>query len=158
VTFPWYEVTSVGLTGDRESDRALVQLRSLSADQQRTVLDLLNKEARVEPVETSPADMVEDMIDEAVEASMIDQAVALLRQVLASEAEELAEGEGSTQPIQILVQVLNLLDQFVSVDAQDDASHATDQMSAAMQPAEPAAPARSFSIAEARQLLASHAA
>lgn len=156
VTFPWYEVTSVGLTGDRESDRALVQMRSLTADQQRTVLDYLSKETRaVELVEATPADMAEDMIEEAVEASMIDQAVALIRQVLASEAEELAEGEGSTQPIQILVQVLNLLDQFTSVDAADDAAHAADEMAAAMQPAEPAAPVRQFSIAEARQLLVS---
>ena len=68
-----------------------------------------------------------------------------------------AAAQPTSKPIQILVQVLNLLDQFVSVDATDDASHAADEMAAAMQPAEPA-PARSFTIAEARNLLASHAA
>lgn len=37
VTYPWYEATSVGLTGDRDMDRALVCLRSLNPDQLREV-------------------------------------------------------------------------------------------------------------------------
>jgi HK97 family phage prohead protease len=37
VTYPWYEATSVGLTGDRDMDRALVLLRSLNPDQLREV-------------------------------------------------------------------------------------------------------------------------
>jgi HK97 family phage prohead protease len=37
VTYPWYEATTVGLTGDRDMDRALVCLRSLSPEQAREV-------------------------------------------------------------------------------------------------------------------------
>lgn len=37
VTYPWYDVTTAGLTGDRDTDRALVALRSLSPEQQRIV-------------------------------------------------------------------------------------------------------------------------
>lgn len=38
VTYPWYDTTSVGLTGDREIDRALVCLRSLTDEQRAEVL------------------------------------------------------------------------------------------------------------------------
>jgi HK97 family phage prohead protease len=38
VTYPWYDMTSVGLTGDRDMDRALVSLRSLSPDQRAKVI------------------------------------------------------------------------------------------------------------------------
>jgi HK97 family phage prohead protease len=37
VTYPWYDTTSVGLTGDRDMDRALVSLRSLTAEQRAEV-------------------------------------------------------------------------------------------------------------------------
>lgn len=38
VTYPWYDATSVGLTGDRDMDRALVALRSLSPEQRAAVV------------------------------------------------------------------------------------------------------------------------
>lgn len=37
VTYPWYDETTVGLTGDRDIDRALVCLRALSPDQRAKV-------------------------------------------------------------------------------------------------------------------------
>jgi HK97 family phage prohead protease len=45
VTYPWYEATSVGLTGDRSMDRALVSLRSLTPEQRAAVLDQLDDPA-----------------------------------------------------------------------------------------------------------------
>lgn len=38
VTYPWYDTTTVGLTGDRATDRALVCLRSLTPEQRAEVL------------------------------------------------------------------------------------------------------------------------
>jgi HK97 family phage prohead protease len=38
VTYPWYDVTTAGLTGDRDVDRVLVSARSLSPDQRAEVL------------------------------------------------------------------------------------------------------------------------
>ena len=37
VTYPWYDQTTVGITGDRDVDRALVCLRSLTPDQRAKV-------------------------------------------------------------------------------------------------------------------------
>jgi len=55
VTYPWYEATQVGLTGDRDLDRALVCLRSLSLEQRAEVL-----------AELDPADQADES-DGAVE-------------------------------------------------------------------------------------------
>lgn len=38
VTYPWYDATEVGLTGDRSKDRALVCLRSLTPEERAEVL------------------------------------------------------------------------------------------------------------------------
>lgn len=38
VTFPWYDTTTVGLTGDRDIDRALVCVRSLTPEQRDELL------------------------------------------------------------------------------------------------------------------------
>ena len=37
VTYPWYEETTAGLTGDRDADRALLALRSLTPDKIRKI-------------------------------------------------------------------------------------------------------------------------
>jgi uncharacterized protein len=56
VTYPWYEATTVGLTGDRNMDRALVSMRALTAEQRAEVLaDIIPDPDPVEPV----ADLVE---------------------------------------------------------------------------------------------------
>lgn len=51
VTYPWYEATSVGLTGDRDMDRALVSLRALTPEQRAEVL------AEVDPPAEVPAEV-----------------------------------------------------------------------------------------------------
>lgn len=38
VTYPWYDATSVGLTGDRDMDRALVSLRALTPEQRAEIV------------------------------------------------------------------------------------------------------------------------
>lgn len=38
VTYPWYETTEAGLTGDRDTDRALLALRSLTPAQREAAL------------------------------------------------------------------------------------------------------------------------
>lgn len=48
VTYPWYESTTVGLIGDREMDRALVCMRSLTPEQRAEVL------AEIEPSADEP--------------------------------------------------------------------------------------------------------
>lgn len=52
VTYPWYEETSVGLTGSRDADVALLCLRSLTPEQRDEVLALLDE---VDEVEDEPA-------------------------------------------------------------------------------------------------------
>jgi phage head maturation protease len=47
VTYPWYEATSVGLTGDRNMDRALVSLRALTPEQRAEVLAEVDPPAEV---------------------------------------------------------------------------------------------------------------
>lgn len=54
VTYPWYDSTSVGLTGDRDADRALVSLRSLSDEQRATVLAELGSASRQPDDEVKP--------------------------------------------------------------------------------------------------------
>jgi HK97 family phage prohead protease len=54
VTYPWYEDTSVGLTGDRSVDRALVSLRSLTPEQRTVVLAELDAEPVAD--EADPSD------------------------------------------------------------------------------------------------------
>jgi uncharacterized protein len=58
VTYPWYEETTVGLTGDRQGDLALVALRSLTPERRDEVLALLDDEER---------DASEELVDEVVE-------------------------------------------------------------------------------------------
>lgn len=52
VTYPWYEETTAGLTGDRDTDRALMSVRSLSADQTSAVMDALTDEQRARILHT----------------------------------------------------------------------------------------------------------
>lgn len=49
VTYPWYDETSAELTGDRDTDRALVSMRSLTADQTEAALEALDptQQARI---------------------------------------------------------------------------------------------------------------
>lgn len=55
VTYPWYEATSVGLTGDRDMDRALVSLRALTPEQRAEVLAEVDPPAEV-PAEVEPVE------------------------------------------------------------------------------------------------------
>lgn len=64
VTYPWYESTSVGLTGDRDMDRALVCLRSLTPDKVREVT-VIALDGNV---------MLTNVTDNAVETEMSDSA------------------------------------------------------------------------------------
>lgn len=57
VTYPWYDATSVGLTGDRDLDRALVALRSLTPEQRAEVLA-----AEVDPVATDEDATTDDAV------------------------------------------------------------------------------------------------
>lgn len=43
VTYPWYDATEVGLTGDRDTDRALLSLRALDPSKRSEVLALLDE-------------------------------------------------------------------------------------------------------------------
>lgn len=65
VTYPWYEETSVGLTGDREGDLALVCLRSLSPERRDEVLSLLDDEERSD-------ESVDDIVDDVIESDDIE--------------------------------------------------------------------------------------
>ncbi len=61
VTYPWYDVTTAGLTGDRDVDRLLVSMRSLSPEQLHTIVAELRDD-------TEAADEVADntiVVDEA---------------------------------------------------------------------------------------------
>jgi HK97 family phage prohead protease len=55
VTYPWYEETEVGLTGDRQGDLALVCLRSLSPEQRSEVLALLDERSDADDETPDPA-------------------------------------------------------------------------------------------------------
>ena len=46
VTYPWYDETEAGLTGDRDTDRALVSIRSLTDEQSDAVVDALSPTQR----------------------------------------------------------------------------------------------------------------
>ena len=72
VTYPWYDATAAGLTGDRELDRALVSLRALAPEQRETVL------AQLEPVAETKTD--DDAPEVRVDAPTmtVDEARALL--------------------------------------------------------------------------------
>lgn len=59
VTTPWYEETSVSLTGERELDRALVCLRSLTPEQRAEVLGALEPVATAEAEEAPQIDETE---------------------------------------------------------------------------------------------------
>lgn len=59
VTYPWYESTSVGLTGDRDIDRALVCVRSLTDEQRSALLAQIDGESDTpadDPATDEPAD------------------------------------------------------------------------------------------------------
>lgn len=52
VTYPWYDETTAGLTGDRDTDRALLLVRSLTGDQTTAVMDALTVEQRARILHT----------------------------------------------------------------------------------------------------------
>jgi HK97 family phage prohead protease len=66
VTYPWYEETSVGLTGSRDADVALLCLRSLTPDQREEVIALVGDaddgRAVTVEVEVDESD-IEDVVD-----------------------------------------------------------------------------------------------
>ena len=77
VTYPWYEATSVGLTGDRDMDRALVALRSLSPEQRAEVIADLEPAEDVEP-ESAPEEVPAEPEAEPVRSFSLAEARALL--------------------------------------------------------------------------------
>lgn len=58
VTYPWYEATSVSVTGDREVDRELVTIRSLAPGQRELIRAELMREEKpiTETAEPNPTD------------------------------------------------------------------------------------------------------
>jgi HK97 family phage prohead protease len=76
VTYPWYDSTQVGLTGDRDMDRALVALRSLTPEQRAEVLSDIDPEEDLEPVEEAPA--ADELDPEPVRTYSVAEARALL--------------------------------------------------------------------------------
>ena len=74
VTYPWYDATAAGLTGDRELDRALVTMRALAPEQRESVLAQLEPESKND--DEAPADEVEERADEPT--MTVEQARALL--------------------------------------------------------------------------------
>lgn len=46
VTYPWYDATEAGLTGDRDVDRALLSMRALEPERRHEVLDLLDERVK----------------------------------------------------------------------------------------------------------------
>lgn len=46
VTFPWYEGTSVGLTGNRNVDRELIEIRAMPDDERSLLISALTEESR----------------------------------------------------------------------------------------------------------------
>lgn len=77
VTYPWYEATSVGLTGDRDMDRALVALRSLSPEQRAEVLADLEPATDPEPAE-EPEEAPAELDPEPERSYSLAEARALL--------------------------------------------------------------------------------
>lgn len=60
VTYPWYDATTAGLTGDREVDRALLALRSLSPQQREiTIVALGDLEINASVADASTDNSVE---------------------------------------------------------------------------------------------------
>jgi HK97 family phage prohead protease len=75
VTYPWYEETTVGLTGDRDLDRALVSMRALDPAKRETVL------AQLEPTESKNDDDAQDEESEErddAQTMTVEEARALL--------------------------------------------------------------------------------
>lgn len=60
VTYPWYDATEVGLVGDRDMDRALVCLRSLSPEQRAEVLEHLEPVADTDEIVTEDDEPAEE--------------------------------------------------------------------------------------------------
>jgi HK97 family phage prohead protease len=91
VTYPWYEETSVGLTGSRDADVALLCLRSLTPDQREEVLALLDESAstdetdELEPVaEEAPTEPAPEVEDEPAADEPRGMSLADARALLAS--------------------------------------------------------------------------
>lgn len=82
VTYPWYESTSVDLTGDRNMDRALVCMRSLSPEQRAEVIGAVVEAVTEEPPPEElapPAPEVEEIPEvEPVRSFTVAEARALL--------------------------------------------------------------------------------
>lgn len=64
VTYPWYAETEAGLTGDRDTDRALLVLRSLTPEQRETALADLTADIPAAPGEERDAPAVVEPIVE----------------------------------------------------------------------------------------------
>lgn len=62
VTYPWYEETSVGLTGNRNVDRELIQIRSMPADERDLLVAALvvPDEVKSEPAPAEPEEQRDD--------------------------------------------------------------------------------------------------
>lgn len=89
VTYPWYEETSVGLTGSRDADVALLCLRSLSPEQRDEVIALLDDRSTVEVTVTVTDDESSDELgdmteDEPVAEEPRGMSLADARSLLAS--------------------------------------------------------------------------
>ena len=84
VAYPWYEATSVGLTGDRDADRALVALRSLTLEQRQLLA------AEFPPFDAEAhADALKEIVDETpapepVRTVSVAEARALLSGITAA--------------------------------------------------------------------------
>lgn len=79
VTYPWYEETEVGLTGDRQGDLALVCLRSLSPEQRSEVFALLDeRDANDDEQAEDAAESDDTVADEENEDSELTEKAAPL--------------------------------------------------------------------------------
>lgn len=85
-------------------------------------------DATVEPAET-PDD---EVAEEVVELSLLDQARAALLALLAGEVDEMVDGDGGIGPVRVLVYLLDDLAWFAECDAYDDLASAVTAMKAAL--------------------------
>lgn len=85
-----------------------------------------------EPPEGTPADDAEDAQEEAVEVDLIAQLLATIDELLIGEVSELAEGEGTTGPVSILISLRDLVGWFVECDDYDDMTTRRNAIEAAL--------------------------
>lgn len=71
--------------------------------------------------ETTIVGNVETGDDETVETDLIGAVITAIKQLLVGEATELADGEGGSFPVQMLLNILADLETFVTCDSYDDA-------------------------------------